>query len=136
MSWPIPYKNPLRKLFFNIGFQFNYQEPFQLSSFYKPSNFQNAFGTRNFDQSNGTNAAETQEDNTTGTVDMQSGNVTTLAILETDEHNETMAATQRIQTRSSNDMHTNGYADRDGELIGKDLTAAQFYESVEDHLSM
>lgn len=46
VSWPIPYKNPLRKLFFNIGFQFNYGEPFRLSSFYNATYFQNPFTDR------------------------------------------------------------------------------------------
>lgn len=44
VSWPIPYKNPLRKLFFNVGFQFNYGEPFRPSNFYNATYFQNPFG--------------------------------------------------------------------------------------------
>lgn len=37
VSWPIPFPHPDRKIFFNIGFQFNYAEPFRPSSFYQPT---------------------------------------------------------------------------------------------------
>lgn len=39
ISWPIPFKDPQRKIFFNIGFQSNYGLPFRLSSFYNPPFF-------------------------------------------------------------------------------------------------
>lgn len=53
VSWPIPYKNPLRKLFFNVGFQFNYGEPFDLSNFYNATYFPNAFSGRKIDSNDG-----------------------------------------------------------------------------------
>lgn len=34
----------MRKLFFNVGFQFNYGEPFRPSNFYNATYFQNPFG--------------------------------------------------------------------------------------------
>lgn len=66
VSWPIPYKNPLRKLFFNTGFQFNYGEPFSLSSFYNATYFQNSFSGRNHFSNSGTSSKPDIDDKQTG----------------------------------------------------------------------
>ncbi|XP_031636176.1 uncharacterized protein LOC116349062 [Contarinia nasturtii] len=91
VSWPIPYKNPLRKLFFNVGFQFNYNEPFALSNFYNATYYQNIFNSRDFKGSPSTTNNDTDN---------------------------------RMQSRS---------IDGSSNLVGKDLTAAEFYESIEDN---
>lgn len=109
VSWPIPYKNPQRKLFFNTGFQFNYAEPFSLSSFYNATYFQNILdGRQNLDDN-----SEIVGKNSKA-IDVNS-------------------------TQSTNDMQSTRIVDRsvDGEpndLIGSDVTAAQFYRSIEDNI--
>lgn len=84
VSWPIPYKNPLRKLFFNVGFQFNYGEPFALSNFYNATYFPNALSGREIKSNDGDNEG-------------------------------------RVLSNTN-------------ELMGRDLTAAQLYESIENNL--
>lgn len=95
VSWPIPYKNPLRKLFFNLGFQFNYNEPFAASNFYNPTYYQNIFNSRDLKESPGN---------------------------FTEENN----SNDRVSSRSIDGAKS---------LVGKDLTAAQFYESIEDNFA-
>lgn len=50
----------MRKLFFNVGFQFNYGEPFRPSNFYNATYFQNPFGgSRDFkDETSNSTGAE------------------------------------------------------------------------------
>lgn len=52
----------MRKLFFNVGFQFNYGEPFNLRAFYNATYFANPFTNRELDPAN-ENGANNVEDN-------------------------------------------------------------------------
>lgn len=63
VSWPIPFKDPQRKLFFNIGFQSNYGLPFQLSTFTSPPFFppNNKRSNEGSDQPNATEEAKVRE---------------------------------------------------------------------------
>lgn len=110
ISWPIPYKNPARKIFWNIGFQFNYNEPFLPSNFYRPPFFQNPFtGARSqADQSqlNDTIIADFSNETTTMHTD---------AMRMSDEH--------AIQAR-----------DVARQITGRDVTAGELYNSIEDHM--
>lgn len=57
----------MRKLFFNVGFQFNYGEPFALRNFYNATYFQNPFGgSRDLKYGNSTDNIES-EDTVSGT---------------------------------------------------------------------
>lgn len=114
VSWPIPYKNPLRKLFFNTGFQFNYAEPFALSSFYNATYYQNILNGRHHHQN------------------FLSSDIFTT---EHTPDNEDVNATQQ----STNDMHRARFVERSidsvqSDLIGSDLTAAQLYQIIEDNI--
>lgn len=90
----------MRKLFFNVGFQFNYGEPFALRSFYNATYFQNIFSSRDFK-------------NVT-TEDSISGNAT----------NKYDDGGGRVESRS---------IDGSNGLVGKDVSAAELYESIEDN---
>lgn len=110
VSWPIPYKNPQRKLFFNSCFQVNYAEPFSLSSFYNATYFQNIYDARHHLN----DKSEIFTKNTEHTADNSNA---TPAIDDTQS--------ERIVER---DVET----EQSG-LIGSDLTAAQLYESIENN---
>lgn len=121
VSWPIPYKNPMRKLFFNIGFQFNYGEPFALSSFYNATYFQNPFENRAADSSpmHDENSENEPEDKTEYSTIANEAETTTEAFRETTKHSR------------------NGYQrsfQNGKDKFNSDLTAAQLYESIEHNL--
>lgn len=108
VSWPIPYKNPLRKLFFNLGFQFNYAEPFRPSNFYNATYFQNPFG---------------------GSRDLKDSLLPTNSA----EVNSTVDVLTTEIDQSSRDESRSFYGSN--ELVGSDLTAAQLYESIENNIA-
>lgn len=89
----------MRKLFFNVGFQFNFGEPFRLSSFYNPM----YFPLNNKRSNDGNNEIETQQHNVTKIIDKRERK--SLPDFEIDHH-----------------------------LKGKDITAGDFYDSLEDNL--
>lgn len=101
----------MRKLFFQLGFQFNYGEPFALSNFYNATYFQNIFNSRDLKgerastQMNSNNAVTGRNDNQTQSFEHINGG--------------------RMESRS--------FGEGTDELVGSDLTAAQLYESIEDN---
>lgn len=97
----------MRKLFFQLGFQFNYGEPFALSNFYNATYFQNIFNSRDLKGER----ASTQ---------MNSNNAVTGR-----NDNQTHINGGRMESRS--------FREGTDELVGSDLTAAQLYESIEDN---
>lgn len=115
VSWPIPYKNPQRKLFFNTGFQFNYGEPFSLSSFYNATYFQNTLdGRQNLDD-----------------------NILSSEIFAKSSEHKTVDVND---TQFTNDSQSKRFVERSidssqSDLIGSDLTAAQLYQSIEDNIA-
>lgn len=114
VSWPIPYKNPLRKLFFNTGFQFNYGEPFSLSSFYNATYYQNILDGRHNLDDNSLSSEITASESEYKSIDVNA-------------------------TQSTNDMQSTHLLERSidskqNDLIGSDLTAAQLYQSIEDNI--
>lgn len=116
VSWPIPYKNPLRKLFFNTGFQFNYGEPFSLSSFYNATYFQNNFDGRH------------RSDNNV----LFSG----ISSIKDKKHKATNFNGTQPNIDDKQNRH---FVERSGDseennIIGSDLTAAQLYESIENSI--
>ncbi|XP_055315391.1 uncharacterized protein LOC129575584 [Sitodiplosis mosellana] len=111
VSWPIPYKNPLRKLFFNVGFQFNYGEPFALSNFYNATYYQNIFNSRDFHNGHSPNSSTENAHYNDGTTEYSTLDTTT----------DGNMVNGRVESRSI-----------DG-LVGKDVSAAQLYESIEDN---
>lgn len=121
VSWPIPYKNPLRKLFFNIGFQFNYAEPFALANFYNATYFQNIFNSRDLKMD--TNVplyTEFNENNGKSPFNAMNAVITE----DTISSSSTVDNLAHVESRGiggSND------------LVGSDLTAAQLYDSIEDN---
>lgn len=104
VSWPIPYKNPQRKLFFNTGFQFNYGEPFSPSSFYNATYYQNILDGRHHVDDNFL-STEIFANATKSTNDMQSA---------------------RFVERSVDSEQS--------DLTGSDLTASQLYKIIEDNI--
>lgn len=120
----------MRKLFFNIGFQFNYNEPFQLSSFYNATYFQNPFSNR--DLKTNEMGSEVQN-NGVGTSTLDAEIPTTVDSLSAS--NETIRIPKAISARSSESSYPSGQINNNNELIGTDLTAAQLYEGIEEHLS-
>lgn len=110
VSWPIPYKNPLRKLFFNVGFQFNFAEPFTLSNFYNTTYYNNIFNSRNFDDASSSSCNSTECANAS----MDPDNAALLESLKDG----------RVEPRSIGDSN---------DLVGSDLTAGQLYASIEDN---
>lgn len=108
ISWPIPYKNPMRKLFFNVGFQFNYNEPFSPANFYNATYFQNIFNGREL----------------RGESD-SSDNVTMANNINEDS----------IDDVNKKDVKSRSLDEDQNQLVGRDLTAAQLYESIEDNFS-
>lgn len=114
VSWPIPYKNPQRKLFFNTGFQFNYAEPFSLSSFYNATYYQNILdGRQNLDEN--------------------------FSASDNDGKSSKHKAIDEQSTQSTNDMQSTRIVNRSvdserNDLIGSDVTAAQLYRSIEDNI--
>lgn len=120
----------MRKLFFNIGFQFNYNEPFQLSSFYNATYFQNPFSNRDL-KTNEMGSAVRENGVDASTPDAQIP--TTVDSLSAS--NGTIRMPKAISARSSESSHSAGQIDDNNELIGTDLTAAQLYEGIEEHLS-
>lgn len=107
VSWPIPYKNPLRKLFFNVGFQFNYGEPFRASSFYNATYFSLEDTKRS--------AAEIDRND------------------ETTEH-EVGNTTETISTGKESNKIRREISNSKEPLMGKDLTAGQLYDAIEINL--
>lgn len=133
VSWPIPYKNPMRKLFFNIGFQFNYNEPFRLSSFYNATYFKNPFNNRNFKSNEA--APEVQENDVgTSIQDAMDDRHISDSFDAIRADNETVRTSKSISTRSSEQRYPYEHTNHNNELIGADLTAAQLYEGIEEHL--
>lgn len=124
----------MRKLFFNIGFQFNYNEPFQLSSFYNATYFQNPFSKRDF-KANEMDTTVRDNDIQTSTLDAMNNNqISTTVDLHNDVSSETIRLPKSIDTRSSEESHKFEQTNGGNQLIGADLTAAQLYEGVEEHL--
>lgn len=111
VSWPIPYKNPQRKLFFNTGFQFNYGEPFSLSGFYNATYFQNTLDGRQNNFLSSEIFAKKSEHKTIDVNDTQS--------------------TYDLQSKRSVKRNIDS---SQSDLIGSDLTAAQLYQSIEDNI--
>lgn len=133
VSWPIPYKNPMRKLFFNIGFQFNYNEPFRLSSFYNATYFKNPFNNRNFESNEA--ASDVQENDVdTSTQDAMDVRHVSDSFDAPRAGNETMRTPKSIAIRSSEQRYPFEHTNHNNELIGMDLTAAQLYDGIEEHL--
>lgn len=114
VSSPIPYKNPLRKLFFNVGFQFNYGEPFALANFYNATYYQNIFNGRDFKDSHFSSADNSTENNDQHLLYNATNDGTTV-VNDVKDH---------MKSRS---------IDGSNDLVGKDLTATQLYESIEDN---
>lgn len=101
-------------MFFNTGFQFNYAEPFSLSSFYNATYFQNILDGR---QNLGEKFSSSE-------------------IVQKNSKHEAM---DDSSTQSTNDMQSTRIADRSvdskrNSLIGSDVTAAQLYRSIEDNI--
>lgn len=149
VSWPIPYKNPMRKLFFNTGFQFNYAEPFALSNFYKPMYFQDAFtnrelpiNTNNATDTKSTNFNESEvevSDSDLREVDTASdGGVIETKMIEIEAPDVT--TTETIRNQESEDIteaHKAKPKSRSlntADSIGSDITAGQLYDSIERNL--
>lgn len=82
VSWPIPYKNPLRKLFFNVGFQFNYGEPFDLSNFYNATYFPKTFNGREIDPNDG----DIESRGFSNTKELKGGDLTAAQLYESIEN--------------------------------------------------
>lgn len=118
VSWPIPYKNPQRKLFFNTGFQFNYGEPFSLSSFYNATYFQNIFDGRHHHLDDDFLSSKMPPVQDNGEHKATNTNVT--QPIDDDKQSE------RFVERSVDSMQN--------DLISSDLTAAQLYESIENNI--
>lgn len=107
----------MRKLFFNVGFQFNYGEPFALRSFYNATYFQNIFSGRDFKNGHSLNSSTKIDDH------MQYNDVTTEdSISGTATHKYDSGG--RVESRS---------IDGSNGLVGKDVSAAELYESIEDN---
>lgn len=104
-------------MFFNIGFQFNYGEPFALSNFYNASYFQNIFNSRDLKNGHSSNNPTEIDDrmqyNDVKTEDSISGTTTNKYDGE-----------GRVESRS---------IDGSNGLVGKDISAAELYESIEDN---
>lgn len=134
VSWPIPYKNPMRKLFFNIGFQFNYMEPFRLSSFYNATYFQNPFDNREL-KSNEFKSNEPEDVVETTTLSALNNAGISADVDSFDGVNQTSRVPKSVSVRSRKDRYPFESTNNNNELIGRDLTAAQLYEGIEEHLS-
>lgn len=102
----------MRKLFFNVGFQFNYAQPFALSNFYNATYYQNIFNSRDF---KGENHRLSQINTANGDI-LQNNTFLDPSDSFVEEH---------MQSRS--------IAEEQNELVGSDLTAAQLYSSIEDN---
>lgn len=109
----------MRKLFFNVGFQFNYGEPFALTNFYKAPYFQNIFNSRDLNDEN------SDKFNNSMHIDDK---------LQFSDEDDTTENTTTEQNESENYAESRSM-DGSNELAGKDLTAAQLYESIEDNFS-
>lgn len=134
VSWPIPYKNPMRKLFFNIGFQFNYMEPFRLSSFYNATYFQNPFDNREL-KSNEFESKEPENVVETSTLAASNNAGISTEVGSFDGVNQTSRVPKSVNVRIREDRYPFESTNHNNELIGRDLTAAQLYEGIEEHLS-
>lgn len=105
----------MRKLFFNVGFQFNYGEPFAVSNFYNPPYYANIFNGRDLKNGNSTNnSTEENLQFDDGTTKDSTFDTTTDGFI----------GNSHGQSRS---------IDGSNDLVGKDVSAAQFYESIEDN---
>lgn len=147
VSWPIPYKNPLRKLFFNTGFQFNYGEPFALSTFYNPPYFQNAFTNRELPENadNSTYVKSDEIDASDGVSTEMSFSdeeatevVETIEVIKADMADDAFdAANSPTKTKERPALKKGRPKGRSlgaNELTGSDVTAGQLYESIEQSL--
>lgn len=152
VSWPIPYKNPQRKLFFNIGFQFNYAEPFLPSNFYNPPYIQNAFTNRemNTDELSESTTIDNETDIKSNVNFFSQGtesiNNTENNTTEVPKHDEAIPADtssdreskskefKRARNIGDEKHFLNDQSNERNELIGSDITAAQLYEGIEDNL--
>lgn len=114
VSWPIPYKNPQRKLFFNTGFQFNYAEPFSLSSFYNATYYQNILGGRHNLDDNFLSSDFSTKSNEHKAIDVN--------------------ATQHTDGMQNKRLVERSIGSEQNDLIGSDLTAAQLYHSIEENI--
>lgn len=103
----------MRKLFFNIGFQFNYGEPFRPSNFYNATYYQNIFNGRDFKGEHPSQQIDGEND--VATEDAKTQTIT-----------ESSGIDDSAQSRN---IH------KSNDLIGTDLTAAQLYESIEDNFA-
>lgn len=120
VSWPIPYKSPDRKIFFNTGFQFNYGEPFLPSNFYRPTYFQSAF-SRSIDDPE---LNKVDGSNATRTV---SGN-------QTEIQNSTLAENERKDKLLGNHAEGRLHVREAKEIVGQDLTAGELYNGIEENI--
>lgn len=115
----------MRKLFFNVGFQFNYAEPFALTNFYKAPYFQNIFNSRDF------KAKQLDKFNNSLHVDDK---------LQFDEKNDDTTEDAKSETITKPNefegrAESRSFHQGSNELAGRDLTAAQLYESIEDNFA-
>lgn len=138
VSVPIPYKNPLRKIFFNSGFQFNYNEPYAPSSFYNPTYFQDAFtGSRDL-PSNAANSTDVQasELNAAGGSEAIEAGTTEAEEAEraATEEQPSVEDTEPPATEQSRGKKLQSRSLDSNELTGSDVSAGQLYESIERNL--
>lgn len=104
-------------------------EPFRLSSFYNATYFQNPFTNRGF-KSNVLDP-KTQENNIeTTTIDSATPAISKSIVAG----NETNKGVKSMNTRSSDQLSPIEQTNTES-LIGKDLTAAELYAGIEEHLS-
>lgn len=112
----------MRKLFFNIGFQFNYGEPFALTNFSNATYYQNIFNSREFKANDSASLENRTEIDRNLLLDpTNDGQTEDIISKTTNEHSDIKGHKESRSIDGSND------------LVGKDVTAAQLYESIEDN---
>lgn len=125
-------------MFFNSGFQFNYNEPYAPSNFYKPAYFEDAFtGSRDF-PSNSNSSTETQSSDSNSPDNGRNADVkeTEIETIETTTTNdeEVIESTDPPVFGGSTARKPRNHDINSNELTGSDVSAGQLYESIERHL--
>lgn len=113
----------MRKLFFNIGFQFNYGEPFNLQAFYNATYWKNPFENRAADSAPSMQIGDDNENAETTTEFWSTTN-------EAETTTELFMGNDERQSRAA----IGGQYDGGNTLVAKDLTAAQLYQSIERNI--
>lgn len=109
-------------MFFNIGFQFNYGEPFALANFYNATYYQNIFNSREF------------KAHDSASLDNRTEIDRNLLLNPTnDGQTEDIISKMTKEQSDIKGQKESRSIDGSDDLVGKDVTAAQLYESIEDN---